>query len=911
VTETYAGIDVGSYGAPTFGDIDGDGNPDLFVGTDEGGLDFYRRLLHHIAVTDSVTPGGDLAVPFGDVRNDGAGGEQATAIFTITNEGNIPLEVSSVSLATGTHYSLSGLPGASFAIAPGASQQVTVAFDPTALGWLSDTVTVVCNDPDEGTVHLALSGQGVLPHIVVTDSVAPSADRAMDLGAVLADGPNGHLITGTITIGNDGTSPLTITGVSLGTGTHFSLDGLPDAPFALDPGESQVVTVTFDPAALGTLSDTLTILSDDPGQGTVALALSGQGVLPHILVTDSSGSADDHALDFSLVQADGHGHILATETVTITNAGTAPLTVTGISLGAGTHFQASSLPSNPLVLAPGSSQQVTVTFDPLALGSLTDTLTVLSDDPSEGSAAVSLSGQGYYAYSWEYGPVTVTVCDMSGQVDFNPADVRVSFGKGNSVKSITLGGVQAMDGVGIVVSGATSVGSISDGRRGPIGELAFIASDRPLAGLSLRGPITGCNLNGQTVGGITFGADIDGDGDTSDLTAVYVAGGLKTAKLNGSVLGDVLIGGSVTNLQTAGALLGDLSIGGDAKNLLVAGDLGYAGGQVWVGGILGKLTVASKLGPADLLSDLMVGGSAGTIAVGSKTFGGDALGAIEVDGLLKGLTVAGALQGDVVVHGDLAKAVVGRDLGVDGGTFQVDGLLRALTVGSTAASGRVLSDLVVTGDLTRAVIYGDLRGEVHVGGNLGNLTVASKLGPANLLGDLTVGGSAGSIVVGGKTTGGDVLGDIEVGGLLKGLTVARALTGDVVVHGNLAKAVVGGDLGVDGGTFQVDGVLKSLTVGTTGTTGHVLSDLLVGVDLTKVAIYGDLRGQVEVGGSLGSLVAHHITSSITVAGNLKSLTTTSTLVAGVEPVDYVFQNPDPEADGELSVSGAIGRVRTV
>jgi hypothetical protein len=57
-------------------------------------------------------------------------------------------------------------------------------------------------------------------------------------------------------------------------------------------------------------------------------------------------------------------------------------------------------------------------------------------------------------------------------------------------------------------------------------------------------------------------------------------------------------------------------------------------------------------------------------------------------------------------------------------------------------------------------------------------------------------------------------------------------------------------------------------------------------------------------------VAHHITSSITVAGNLKSLTTTSTPVAGVDPVDYVFQNPDPEPSGTLVVEGTIGKVRS-
>jgi len=84
--------------------------------------------------------------------------------------------------------------------------------------------------------------------------------------------------------------------------------------------------------------------------------------------------------------------------------------------------------------------------------------------------------------------------------------------------------------------------------------------------------------------------------------------------------------------------------------------------------------------------------------------------------------------------------------------------------------------------------------------------------------------------------------------------------------------------------------------------------VLVQGDLTKAAVFGNLWGDVEVTGSLGALTARHITSTISVAGNLKSLTTTSTLAVRVAPVDYAFQNPDPEVDGELLVAGSIGRV---
>jgi len=64
------------------------------------------------------------------------------------------------------------------------------------------------------------------------------------------------------------------------------------------------------------------------------------------------------------------------------------------------------------------------------------------------------------------GSVQVLIYDMTGPVDVNPNDVQVAFGRNNSVQSVTLRGTQPMDGLGLAISGATSVGPINDARTG-------------------------------------------------------------------------------------------------------------------------------------------------------------------------------------------------------------------------------------------------------------------------------------------------------------------------------------------------------------------------------------------------------------------------------------------------------------
>ena len=83
-----------------------------------------------------------------------------------------------------------------------------------------------------------------------------------------------------------------------------------------------------------------------------------------------------------------------TTIVTITNEGDADLTVSGISIVDGTDFAITSAPAVPLVVPPGSTVDVEITFTPSQASYLADVLQISSDDPDEAFVEVQLGGIG-------------------------------------------------------------------------------------------------------------------------------------------------------------------------------------------------------------------------------------------------------------------------------------------------------------------------------------------------------------------------------------------------------------------------------------------------------------------------------------------------------------------------------------
>ena len=127
-------------------------------------------------------------------------GHTATLTETVSNQGNLPLLVSSASLS-GTGFSLTG--GSSFVLDAGGSRALTVTFAPATATASSGALRIVSNDANSPAT-VPLSAAGATPPAI---GVSPSS---LAFGAVTVS-QTGNI---TLTIGNNGNSELTVNSFS-------------------------------------------------------------------------------------------------------------------------------------------------------------------------------------------------------------------------------------------------------------------------------------------------------------------------------------------------------------------------------------------------------------------------------------------------------------------------------------------------------------------------------------------------------------------------------------------------------------------------------------------------------------------------------------------------------------------------
>lgn len=229
------------------------------------------------------------SLSFGSILNDGPGGVTGTAQVAIANDGNADLTVSALSLG-GTDaaaFSLVSPPTLPRVIAPGATLNISVRFDPDASRAFGATLTVSSDDPDEPAVAVLLQGQGHDAPLRFADGAGTPLTE-LDAGTQYADGPGNLANEQTVVIRNASAAPVTVSSVTA-VGGGFSIDP-PISGTVLAPDGTLSAIVRFDPATPGAASGEVVVSSS---QGTFRLPLMGTALDPVVSGLPAGFSALD------------------------------------------------------------------------------------------------------------------------------------------------------------------------------------------------------------------------------------------------------------------------------------------------------------------------------------------------------------------------------------------------------------------------------------------------------------------------------------------------------------------------------------------------------------------------------------------------------------------------------------------
>ena len=223
-----------------------------------------------IGIDDGTEPTGDLKMPLGDV----VVGSTVTATVTIHSEGQVDLNEIWVEDQDPLAPPFGLIDNCSdIWLAPGQSCSFTVSFTPTSAGTFSDTFDIISEDPDEPSLTITVSGNGIA-------SPAPAIDGSGDLVfGTLGEGESDEQV---FTVTNNGAAPLTIgsVGGSDGLASPFSLVSDNCSSRTLAPGASCTLTVRFAPGTEGSYSDSFDIASNDPGTPSLIVRVSGNSAIP-------------------------------------------------------------------------------------------------------------------------------------------------------------------------------------------------------------------------------------------------------------------------------------------------------------------------------------------------------------------------------------------------------------------------------------------------------------------------------------------------------------------------------------------------------------------------------------------------------------------------------------------------------
>ena len=213
----------------------------------------------------------------------------------------------------------------------------------------------------------------------------PGLVTDVDFGAIAAGSAP---LVQTFQIFNAGVEDLEIDSI-LSNDPRIMIDG-PAPGTLLTSGAGQTLQLTLDPTTVGSVAGIISINSNSPG-GVYELAGTGnvQSTGADIAVSATNNNAGGQKI--------GAGAKVINDVITISNTGLQDLVIT--SIAGSSAFSLSGLPAvpsvgTPLTLAPGTSIDAGLSFDPSVTGLQVGAFTFISNDADGASFTFNVTGTG-------------------------------------------------------------------------------------------------------------------------------------------------------------------------------------------------------------------------------------------------------------------------------------------------------------------------------------------------------------------------------------------------------------------------------------------------------------------------------------------------------------------------------------
>jgi hypothetical protein len=320
------------------------------------------------------------------------------ALFTVlvsNTAGSVTSNAATLTVTPATLVSIAVTPAIP-SITKGATQQFTATgtFSDSSTQvltnavWTSATpgvatinVTGLATAVAAGTSAISATSGSISGSTLLTVNPAPAP--AIQVSPInFGNDPVGTNLSLPLIIKNTGTATLSITQVTETGSAFFTVSGF-SLPLNVPAGQQTTITVAFLPTLVGPASGNITIVSNAPTSPT-SVGLSGAGIAATYLL-----GANPTSLGFGNVNVGNTGSLSAT----LTNNGNSNVTISSVSVTpTGTGFNASGITPGT-ILSPNQSATLSVVFTPLAAGSVTGTVAVLSN-ATNSPTTIGLSGTG-------------------------------------------------------------------------------------------------------------------------------------------------------------------------------------------------------------------------------------------------------------------------------------------------------------------------------------------------------------------------------------------------------------------------------------------------------------------------------------------------------------------------------------